>query len=69
MGKAKAFPICKSEVTGMKRAALLMLVQLLLTACGAPAAEPTPDAAPPGRRRRQSPTGIHIRLAHEHIRQ
>lgn len=52
MGKAKAFPICKSEVTGMKRAVLLMLVLLLLTACGAPAAEPTPeataDAAPPG---------------------
>ena len=33
MGKAKAFPICKSEVTGMKRAVLLMLVLLLLTAC------------------------------------
>ena len=52
MGKAKAFPICKSEATGMKRAVLLMLVLLLLTACGAPAAEPTPeataDAAPPG---------------------
>ena len=43
MGKAKAFPICKSEVTGMKRAVLLMLVLLLLTACGVPAAEPTPD--------------------------
>lgn len=43
MGKAKAFPICKSEVSGMKRAVLLMLVLLLLTACGVPAAEPTPD--------------------------
>ena len=27
----------------MKRAVLLMLVLLLLTACGVPAAEPTPD--------------------------
>ena len=41
MGKAKAFPICKSEVRSMKRIIPLALALLLLAACSTPAAQPT----------------------------
>ena len=42
MGKAKAFPICKSEVRSMKRIIPLALVLLLLAACGTEGTEPAP---------------------------
>ena len=46
MGKAYAFPICKSEVRAVKRIIPLILALLLLAACGEQAASGTP-ALPP----------------------
>ncbi len=42
MGKAYAFPICKSEVRAVKRIIPLILALFLLAACGEQAASGTP---------------------------